>query len=52
MEPIIGGIKFFDFMNSIDTSGKIKFTMSVAKDSVLEFLHLSLHINEQKKDLC
>ena len=39
--------KFFEFMKSIDTSGKIKFTMSVAiKNSVLEFLDLSLHINE------
>ena len=39
--------KFFDFMNSIDTSGKIKFTMSVADQSTLEFLDLSLHINEK-----
>ena len=30
--------KFFDFMNNIDTSGKITFTMPVAKDSVLGFL--------------
>ena len=36
-------------MNSIDTSGKIKFTMSVANQSTLEFLELSLHINEQNK---
>ena len=41
--------KFFDFMNSIDTSGKIKFTMSVATQSTLEFLDLSLHINELSK---
>ena len=41
--------KFFDFMNSIDTSVKIKFTMSVANQSTLEFLDLSLHINEQNK---
>ena len=41
--------KFFDFMNSIDTSGKITFTMSVANQSTLEFLDLSLHINEQNK---
>ena len=39
--------KFFDFMNNIDTSGKVKFAMSVAKDSALEFLNLSLHINKQ-----
>ena len=37
-------------MNSIDTSGKIKFNMSVANNnSVLEFLDLSLPINEDKK---
>ena len=41
--------KFFDFMNSIDTSGKIKFAMSVADQSTLEFLDLSLHINEKNK---
>ena len=37
-------------MNSIDTSGKIKFTMSVAiNNSILEFLDFSLHINEHNK---
>ena len=36
-------------MNNIDTSGKIKFTMSIASESFLEFLDLSLHINEQNK---
>ena len=41
--------KFFDFMNSIDTSGKIKFTISVANQSTLEFLNLRLHITEQNK---
>ena len=42
--------KFFEFMNSIDTSGKIKFTMSIANNnSILEFLDLSLHINEHNK---
>ena len=42
--------KFFEYMKSIDTSGKIKFTMSVAnKNSVLEFLDLSFHINEHNK---
>ena len=41
--------KFFDFMNNINTSGKIKFTMSVANQSTLEILDLSLHINEQNK---
>ena len=41
--------KFFEFMNNVDTTGKIKFTMSVANESVLEFLDLSLHIYEHKK---
>ena len=42
--------KFFEFMNSIDTSGKIKFTMSIANNnSILEFLDLILHINEHNK---
>ena len=37
-------------MNSIDTSCKIKFTMSIANNnSILEFLELSLHINEHDK---
>ena len=38
-------------MNSVDTSGKIKFTMSVANNnSILEFLDLSLHISEDNKN--
>ena len=42
--------KFLQFMNSIDTSGKIKLTMSIANNnSVLEFLDLRLHINEHNK---
>ena len=41
--------KFFEFMNDVDTTGKIKFTMSVARKCALEFLDLSLHINEQNK---
>ena len=42
--------KFFEFMNSIDTSGKIKFTMLLANNnSILEFVDLSLHINKQNK---
>ena len=41
--------KFFEFMNNADTTGKSKFTMSVANESVLEFLDLSLHIDEHKK---
>ena len=37
-------------MNTIDTSGKIKFTTSVGNNnSILEFLDLSLFINEDNK---
>ena len=41
--------KFFEFMNNVDATGKIKFTMSVANELVLEFLDLSLHIEEHNK---
>ena len=41
--------KFFEFMNNVDTTGKIKFIMFGANESVLEFLDLSLHIDEDKK---
>ena len=41
--------EFFEFMNNVDTTGKIKFTMSVANGSILEFLDLRLHINENNK---
>ena len=41
--------KFLDFMKNIDTSGWIKFAMSVANESVPKFLNLSLHINDQNK---
>ena len=41
---------FFEFMNSTDTSGKVKFTMCIANNnSVLEFLDLSLRINRHNK---
>ena len=36
-------------MNNVDTTGKIKFTRSVANELVLEFLDLSLHIDEHNK---
>ena len=36
-------------MKSIDTSGKIKFAMSVANESVLEFPDLNFDINKQNK---
>ena len=44
--------KFFEFMNSTDTSSgnNVYIIMSIANnDSVLEFLDLSLHIYEHKK---
>ena len=42
--------KFFEFMNSIDTSGKFKFAKFMTNnDSALELLDLNLHINEYNK---
>ena len=42
--------KLFEFMNSIDTYSKIKFTMSIANNnSILKFLDLRLYINEHNK---
>ena len=38
--------KFFDFLNSIYTTGKIKFTMTAANETALEFLGLSLTMNK------
>ena len=37
---------FLDIMNSIDTTRKIKFTVTAANESVLEFLDLGWHINK------
>ena len=36
-------------MNNVDRTGKSKFTMVVANESLLEFLDLTLHISEHKK---
>ena len=36
-------------MSNVDATRKIKFTMPVANESVLEFLDLSLHIDEHSK---
>ena len=36
-------------MNNADATGKMKFTMPVANESVLEFLDLSLHVDEHSK---
>ena len=41
--------KFFEFMNNVDTTGKIKFPMSLVNELVLQFLDLSLHIDEHNK---
>ena len=37
---------FLDYLNTMDKTGKIKFTMEIAGDKGLEFLHLKLRINE------
>ena len=39
---------FLDYLNGIDTTGKIKFTMQIAGENGLEFLDLKLKIAEGK----
>ena len=39
---------FLDYLNTMDKTGKIKFTMEVANDNGLEFLDLRLKIIEGK----
>ena len=39
---------FLDYLNTMDKTGKIKFTMGIAGDTGLEFLDLKLKINEGK----
>ena len=39
---------FLDYLNNMDETGKIKFTMAIAGDTNLEFLDLKLKINEGK----
>ena len=39
---------FLDYLNTMDKTGKIKFTMEIAGDISLEFLDLKLKINEGK----
>ena len=41
--------KLFGYMNNVDTTGKIKFTVSVANELVLKFVGLCLHIDERNK---
>ena len=40
---------FFEFMNNVDATGKIKFTMFFANESILVFSNVSLHIDEHNK---
>ena len=39
---------FLDYLNTMDKTGKIKFTMEIAGDISIEFLDLKLKINEGK----
>ena len=39
---------FLDYLNGMDTRGKIKFTMEIASENGLEFLDLKLKIAESK----
>ena len=39
---------FLDYLNTMDKTGKIKFTMEIADDTGLEFLDLKLQINKGK----
>ena len=40
---------FLDYLNNIDSTGKIKFTMQIADENGLEFLDLKLKMNEKNK---
>ena len=40
---------FLDYLNNIDSTGKIKFTMQIADENGLEFLDLKLKMNENNK---
>ena len=39
---------FLDYLNNLDDTGKIKFTMKVADESGLEFLDLKLKLLKEK----
>ena len=43
--------KFFNFMNSIDSSKKIQFTISCSTDNASEFLHLTLSFDVIPKQI-
>ena len=40
---------FLDYLNNIDSTGKIKFAMQIADENGLEFLDLKLKMNENNK---
>ena len=40
---------FLDYLNNIDSTGKIKFTMQIADENGLEVLDLKLKMNEKNK---
>ena len=40
---------FLDYLNNIDSTGKIIFTMQIADENGLEFLDLKLKMNENSK---
>ena len=41
-------LSFLGYLNTMDKTGKINFTMEIAGDTGLEFLDLKLKINEGK----
>ena len=40
---------FLGYLKNIDSTGKIKFTLQIANENGLEFLHLKLKMNENNK---
>ena len=48
INPWKSWINFFYFIHSINTDGKIKFTMPVANEYVLELLYLNWYLIKQK----
>ena len=43
---------FLDYLNGMDTTGKIKFAMEIASKNGLEFLDLKLKIEDQSRCVC
>ena len=48
MVQLLSLSSFLDYLNTMDKTGKIKFTMEIAGDTGLEFLDLKLKISEGK----